>query len=36
MPQLGGFSFKKCLRVVLNEEWEPRLYIERELRRKAW
>ena len=30
-PQLEGFSFKQCLRIVLNEEWEHRLYAERDL-----
>jgi hypothetical protein len=30
-PQLEGFPFKKCLRIVLNEEWEHRLYAERDL-----
>ncbi len=30
-PQIEGFSFKQCLRIVLNEEWEHRLYAERDL-----
>lgn len=30
-PQLENFSFKQCLRIVLNEEWEHRLYAERDL-----
>ncbi|MHB1500371.1 MAG: DinB family protein [Candidatus Dormibacteria bacterium] len=30
-PQLESFSFKQCLRIVLNEEWEHRLYAERDL-----
>jgi hypothetical protein len=30
-PQLEGFSFKECLRIVLNEEWEHRLFAERDL-----
>jgi hypothetical protein len=30
-PKLEGFSFKQCLRIVLNEEWEHRLYAERDL-----
>ncbi len=30
-PQLEGFSFKQCLRIVLNEEWEHCLYAERDL-----
>jgi hypothetical protein len=25
------FPFKECLRIVLNEEWEHRLYAERDL-----
>jgi hypothetical protein len=30
-PRLEDFSFKECLRIVLNEEWEHRLYAERDL-----
>lgn len=30
-PELKGFSFKECLRITLNEEWEHRLYAERDL-----
>lgn len=30
-PQLTDFPFAECLRVVLNEEWEHRLYAERDL-----
>lgn len=30
-PRLEQFSFKQCLRIVLNEEWEHRLYAERDL-----
>jgi hypothetical protein len=30
-PQLEDFSFKQCLRIVLNEEWEHRLYAARDL-----
>lgn len=30
-PQLEGFSFKSCLRIVLNEEWEHRRFAERDL-----
>ena len=30
-PQLEGFPLKECLRIVLNEEWEHRLYAERDL-----
>jgi len=30
-PQAEKFPFKECLRVVLNEEWEHRLYAERDL-----
>ncbi|MGH8982227.1 MAG: DinB family protein, partial [Acidimicrobiales bacterium] len=30
-PQLERFSLEKCLRIVLNEEWEHRLYAERDL-----
>ena len=30
-PQLEDFPFKECLRIVLNEEWEHRLYAERDL-----
>jgi DinB family protein/pentapeptide repeat protein len=30
-PQLEGFSLQECLSIVLNEEWEHRLYAERDL-----
>jgi hypothetical protein len=30
-PQLHNFPVKQCLRIVLNEEWEHRLYAERDL-----
>jgi DinB superfamily/Pentapeptide repeats (8 copies) len=30
-PQLESFPFKECLLIVLNEEWEHRLYAERDL-----
>jgi hypothetical protein len=30
-PQLQDFPLKECLRIVLNEEWEHRLYAERDL-----
>lgn len=30
-PQAESFPFKECLRIVLNEEWEHRLYAERDL-----
>jgi hypothetical protein len=30
-PQAEDFPFKECLRIVLNEEWEHRLYAERDL-----
>ncbi len=30
-PQLEGFPVQECLRIVLNEEWEHRLYAERDL-----
>lgn len=30
-PQLADFPVKECLRIVLNEEWEHRLYAERDL-----
>jgi DinB superfamily/Pentapeptide repeats (9 copies) len=30
-PQLENFPFKECLRIVLYEEWEHRLYAERDL-----
>lgn len=30
-PWTESFPFKECLRVVLNEEWEHRLYAERDL-----
>jgi DinB superfamily/Pentapeptide repeats (9 copies) len=30
-PQLENFPVKQCLRIVLNEEWEHRLYAERDL-----
>jgi DinB superfamily/Pentapeptide repeats (8 copies) len=30
-PRMEDFPFKECLRIVLNEEWEHRLYAERDL-----
>jgi hypothetical protein len=30
-PQLDGFPLDQCLLIVLNEEWEHRLYAERDL-----
>lgn len=30
-PQAESFPLKECLRIVLNEEWEHRLYAERDL-----
>lgn len=30
-PRTESFPFKECLRIVLNEEWEHRLYAERDL-----
>jgi uncharacterized damage-inducible protein DinB len=30
-PQLENVPFKECLRIVVNEEWEHRLYAERDL-----
>jgi hypothetical protein len=30
-PQLEDFPFLECLRIVVNEEWEHRLYAERDL-----
>ena len=30
-PRVENFPFKACLRIVLNEEWEHRLYAERDL-----
>ena len=30
-PRSDGFPRKECLRIVLNEEWEHRLYAERDL-----
>jgi hypothetical protein len=30
-PRMENFPFKECLRTVLNEEWEHRLYAERDL-----
>lgn len=30
-PRTEGFPIKECLRIVLNEEWEHRLYAERDL-----
>lgn len=30
-PRIETFPFKECLRIVLNEEWEHRLYAERDL-----
>ena len=32
-PQIENFPLKECLRIVLNEEWEHRLYAERDLTR---
>jgi hypothetical protein len=34
-PQQAGFPLKTCLRIVLNEEWEHRLYAERDLDKLA-
>jgi hypothetical protein len=30
-PQAEGFPLRECLLIVLNEEWEHRLYAERDL-----
>lgn len=30
-PRMENFPFKECLSIVLNEEWEHRLYAERDL-----
>jgi hypothetical protein len=30
-PRLESFPFKECLSIVINEEWEHRLYAERDL-----
>src|SRR5690349_13551014 len=30
-PRLENFALKQCLRIVLNEEWQHRLYAERDL-----
>jgi hypothetical protein len=30
-PNIENFPFKDCLRIVINEEWEHRLYAERDL-----
>ena len=30
-PQMENFPVKECLRIVLNEEWQHRLYAERDL-----
>jgi hypothetical protein len=30
-PRMENFPVKECLRIVLNEEWEHRLYAERDL-----
>ncbi|MEV4081955.1 DinB family protein [Nonomuraea fuscirosea] len=30
-PQADSFPFRNCLRIILNEEWEHRLYAERDL-----
>ncbi len=30
-PSAEDFPVKECLRIVLNEEWEHRLYAERDL-----
>ncbi|MFI6925429.1 DinB family protein [Nonomuraea spiralis] len=30
-PRLAGFPLKECLHIVLHEEWEHRLYAERDL-----
>lgn len=32
-PRIGSFPYEECLRIVLNEEWEHRLYAERDLTR---
>lgn len=30
-PRSENFPFKECLSIVINEEWEHRLYAERDL-----
>ena len=30
-PTIERFPLRECLRIVLNEEWEHRLYAERDL-----
>ena len=30
-PRVENFPVKECLRIVLNEDWEHRLYAERDL-----
>ena len=30
-PRVANFPLKECLRIVLNEEWQHRLYAERDL-----
>jgi hypothetical protein len=30
-PRLAAFPLKECLLIVLNEEWQHRLYAERDL-----
>jgi hypothetical protein len=30
-PRMENFPLKECLRIVLNEEWQHRLYAERDL-----
>jgi hypothetical protein len=30
-PRMANFPLKECLRIVLNKEWQHRLYAEREL-----
>jgi hypothetical protein len=30
-PEIDGFPVTECLRIVLNEEWEHRLYADRDL-----
>ena len=32
-PRMEDFPVKECLRIVLNEEWQHRLYAERDLDR---
>jgi hypothetical protein len=31
LARAGELPFKQCLRIVVNEEWEHRLYAERDL-----